>query len=180
MMARQEGMIMRHALAAGLAGLAGILGTAAAVGEDLPDGAFGWMDELAGHCWSAVYPDGTRDTQCYTTQFGRFLRGTIEILPGPAAAASSPYRGDSVFVWNGERSEIAFHYWSSAGSSGVITGRVEGEQLIFPTPARLGGPEVRTVWTRTGPDAFRVVQQRRNGEGWADGMILTYARATAP
>ena len=68
------------------------------------------MGGLAGHCWSAVYPDGPRDTQCYSTQFGRFLRGTIEIVPAPAATARPPYRGDSIFIWNGKRSEIAFHF----------------------------------------------------------------------
>ena len=39
------------------------------------------MADLAGHCWSATYADGTRDTQCYRLQFDRYLRGTIEIAP---------------------------------------------------------------------------------------------------
>jgi hypothetical protein len=164
--------VLAFASAAGL--------TTAAAAEDLPDDAFGWMDDLAGHCWSAVHPDGTRDTQCYATQFDRYLRGTIEIVAPPAAGGHPPYRGDSVFIWNPARSEIIFHYWSSAGSNGVITGRVEGDRLIFPDLSRSGeAPRTRTVWTRIDADRFRVVQQRLDGETWADGMSLVYARDAA-
>ena len=167
---------MRHRLFWSLVG--GFAATAAA--EDLPDGAFGWMDDLAGYCWSATYPDGTRDTQCYATQFDRYLRGTIEIVAPPGAGGRPPYRGDSVFVWEPARSEIVFHYWSSAGSNGVITGRVDGEQLVFPGISRNGeAPQTRTVWTRIDADSYRVVQQRLNGETWADGVSLVYRRSAA-
>ena len=174
-----EGRIaMRNRLALALSVLAVALAPAAAMAEDLPEGAFGWMDELAGHCWSAEHPDGTRDTQCYSTQYGRFLRGTIEIVAPPAAGRPT-YRGDSVFVWNGERSEIAFHYWSSAGNSGTVTGRLEGDRLIFPAPSRAGAPATRMVWTRLGPYSFRVVQQREEAAGWADAGTFIYRRTAS-
>ena len=113
---------MRKVLATGVAALFMFGWAGGAAAEDLLEGTFGWIDELAGHCWSAVHPNSTRDTQCYSIQFGRFLRGTIEIVAS-ASAARPPYRSDSVFGWNGERSEIAFHYWSSAGTMGTVTGR---------------------------------------------------------
>lgn len=154
--------------------------TAPAAAADLPDGAYGWMAELAGSCWSAVFPDGTRDTQCYSVQYGRYLRGTIELAPGPAASRPL-YRGDSVAFWDGETGEIAVHYWSDAGSHGVMTARLDGETIVFARPPRPGGSETRMVWTRTGPDSYRVVQQRREGEAWLDGQAVDYARAgTAP
>lgn len=149
---------------------------APAVAADLPDGAYGWMAELAGWCWSATYPEGTRDTQCYSAQYGRFLRGTIELLPGPGSSRP-PYRGDSIAFWNEERGEIAVHYWSDAGNHGVMTGRVEGETIVFAMPAREGRePGMRTVWMRTGPGGFRVVQQRRDGDAWSDALSLAYER----
>lgn len=156
-------------------GVAMLLAAPAAAG-DPPDGAYGWMAELAGACWSATYPDGTRDTQCYSAQYGRFLRGTIEVLPGPASSRP-PYRGDSVAFWDPDRGEIAVHYWSDAGNHGVMTGRIEGETIVFPMPARDGGePSIRTVWTRIGADGFRIVQQRREAERRSDTLSIAYSR----
>lgn len=151
--------------------------TAPATAADLPAGAYGWMSELAGACWSATYPDGTRDTQCYDSQYSRYLRGTIELV-APAASGRSPYRGDSVAFWNAERGEIAVHYWSDAGTHGVMTGRVEGERLVFSGPARDGEvPATRTIWTRAGAEGFRIVQERREGAQWRVALSLDYRRA---
>jgi hypothetical protein len=142
----------------------------------LPPGAYGWMAELAGSCWAAAYADGTRDTQCYSSQYDRYLRGTIELVP-PAGSGRPPYRGDSVAFWDAERSEIAVHYWSDAGNRGVMTGRVERGQLVFMGRARgEEPPATRTVWTRIDADTFRVIQQRRTGEAWTDALSLVYRR----
>jgi hypothetical protein len=158
---------------------AALAGGPVAHAADLPEGAFGWMAELAGHCWTAAYPDGTRDTQCYRTQYGRYLRGTIEIVAGGGRGSPQRprYRGDSVLYWDPERSEMAVHYWSSAGSHGVSTGRIEGGTIVFAgLPRRDGTPPTRTLWTQAGPDAFRVVRQRRNGERWSEVLSLGYSR----
>jgi hypothetical protein len=155
--------------------LAAVLATAPGAAA-LPAGAFGWMAELAGHCWTATFPDGARDTQCYQTQYDRYLRGTIEIVAGNPGARP-PYRGDSVFFWNPARSEMEMHYWSDAGAHGVMTGRIEGAQIVFTGAPRAGTPETRTVLTRVDADSFRAVQQRRNGNVWSDGPSLTYTRS---
>lgn len=159
---------------------AAALSTAAPAG-DLPDGAFGWMAELAGHCWSATYPDGTRDTQCYRTQFGRYMRGTIEIVAGRGGAGSPrrpTYRGDSVLFWDPQRSEMAIHYWSSGGDRGVMTGRIDGETIVFEgLPRADGSPPTRTLWTRAGADGFRVARQRQEEGRWAPVLSLVYSRS---
>ena len=64
-------------------------------GAEPPVAGLGWLRDLAGHCWRGEQADGTpADTQCYELQFGRHLRGTIEI---PGAAGEAPkLRGDSV------------------------------------------------------------------------------------
>ena len=159
-----------------LAGAVACAGAAAASGAGLPDGAFGWMQELAGSCWVATYPDGTRDEQCYDTQFDRFLRGTIEIRA--AAADRQPYRGDSVLAWDSARSEIRFTFWGSRGNHGSLIGRVEGRQIIFPGQDAAGaqGPITRTVWSRIDERSFRVVQQSSDGSRWSDVMTLVYVR----
>lgn len=157
-----------------LAATAVFVGAAASAAE-LPEGAYGWMADLAGHCWSAAYPDGTRDRQCYEAQYDRFLRGTIEIVA--AGTERPPYRGDSVSFWDPQRSEIAVHYWSSAGNHGVMTGRVEDDAITFGgIPRDDGAPAVRTIWTRLDAESFRVVQQRQDGETWVEALALVYRR----
>ena len=43
--------------------------------QELPPG-FGWFRSVADSCWVGQFPDGrTEHTQCYTSQFGKFLRG---------------------------------------------------------------------------------------------------------
>ena len=70
------------------------------------------------------------------------------------------------------------HYRSDAGSHGVTTGRVESGTIVFAgLPRSDGAPSTRTVWTRTGPDRFRVVQQRRDGEQWTEALALTSLRS---
>jgi hypothetical protein len=111
-------------------------------------------------------------------QYGRYLRGTIEIIADGAGSASRPpYRGDSIFFWHGERAEMDVHYWSDAGAHGVMTGRVEGDRIVFRGIPSPGAAEMRTIWTRSDPDSFRVLQQRRDGEGWVDVVSVVYARA---
>jgi hypothetical protein len=126
--------------------------------RDLVVGRFGWMADLAGDCWSALYPDGTRDTQCYSTQYGYFLRGTIEIVAGQADDERPPYLGDSLFSWDADHSRIRVRFWSNRGTEGEMVGILEGGTIVFAagTP---DGESSRTVWTRTGPDGFRVVSR---------------------
>lgn len=137
---------------------------------DLPAGAYDWMGTLAGSCWSATAPKGVRDTQCYRAQYDRFLRGTIEISTPDAIP---PYRGDSLLVWHAAERRIDFLYWGSSGRHGRMTGRIEDGKILFTTNPT--SPN-RTVWTRIDPDSFAVVQQRRDGETWIDGLTLRYRR----
>ena len=169
---------MRHTDAMLLA-VSALAAPVAPTAQPATDNPYGWMDELAGHCWSATHPDGTRDTQCYTLQYNRFLRGTIEIVAPASGPSRPPYRGDSVFLWDAARSEIAFHYWSNAGNVGAVTGRVEGETLVFPNPGRgSNAPPTRTVWTRIDANSFRVAVQRQTAGDWADEVSLVYTRSS--
>ena len=48
--------------------------------QELPAG-FGWFRNVVGHCWVGTLPDGiTQHTHCYTSQFGRFIRGTSTLI----------------------------------------------------------------------------------------------------
>jgi hypothetical protein len=152
--------------------IAGLICTTLAMpaSADLPNGAYGWMRTLAGACWSATTPNGLRDTQCYHTQYDRFLRGTIEIA---SPDGIPPYRGDSLLVWEATEARIDFLYWGSSSRHGRMIGRIEAGRIVFATDA---GTPNRTVWTQIDPDSFEVVQQQRNGETWVDTLTLRYRR----
>jgi hypothetical protein len=143
-----------------------------------PLARFGWLRDLAGACWSGTYDGGkTSDTQCYELQWGRFVRGTIR-LSGEHQGRSVPeLRGDSVFAWSAKKERVVYTNWSSDGGYGGGEMLVAGEALLFPDPPREGRPETRTRWTRLGPDAFQVVREAREGEGWKPLLTVVYRRA---
>ena len=61
-----------------------------------------------------------------------------------------------------------------------MTKRVESAAIVFAgLPRSAGSPPTRTVWVRTGPDSFTVVQQRRDGELWSEALALVYSRGAA-
>ncbi|MCW5593354.1 MAG: hypothetical protein KIS74_14735 [Burkholderiales bacterium] len=39
-----------------------------------------------------------------------------------------------------------------------------------------GRPEIRTSWTRQGPDGYRAVRERREAEAWKEIMAVDYRR----
>lgn len=142
-----------------------------------PLARFGWLRDLAGACWSATYGDGkTSDTQCYELQWGRFVRGTIRLSGEHQGRAFAELRGDSVFAWSAKKERVVYTNWSSDGGYGGGEMLVEGGALLFPDPPREGRPESRTRWTRLGADAFEVVREAREGEGWKPLLTVVYRR----
>ena len=139
---------------------------------------FGWFGELAGSCWQGDHPGGAmRDRQCYSTQFGRFLRGTIELSAQQAEGAGA-HKGDSVFAWDPARERLLFYFWGSDGQHGVSEGYYEGGDLVFPAaPASAGqAPGRRTVWRRIDEDSYRVTVQTAADGNWSDRLQVVYRR----
>lgn len=139
---------------------------------------FGWFGDLAGSCWQGLHPGGQRlDRQCYSTQYGRFMRGTIA-LTRPNSPDAPAHHGDSVFAADPEGRHIIFYFWGSDGQHGASEGEYEGELLVFADPPTSGGqaPGRRTVWRRLDADHFRVSVQTRDGEAWTERFAVTYER----
>jgi hypothetical protein len=135
----------------------------------------GWMKDLAGACWQGTDAAGKPvDRQCYEVQFGRFLRGTIEI--GAADGQPPAFRGDSLFHRDRGPGRFAVVMWGSNGAVSHGEALLDGAAIRFPQPRIEGRPQVRTSWTRLGPDAFRVVRERREGESWKEILAVDYRR----
>jgi hypothetical protein len=158
---------------------AGWIATHAAVhAQELP-ADFGWFASLAGSCWEGVFPDGrTRHRQCYATQFGRFLRGTAQLSADREGRAAITFEGDSVFAWNAERGGFEYTIWGSDGSLRGLAARYEGDELVFPVPARDDPSRIayRSVWKRIDADRFEVRRERPVDGGWRSDLTVTYRR----
>lgn len=154
--------------------------------QEAPAGAdplarFGWLRDLAGACWSGTHGDGgTSDLQCYKVQWGQFLRGTITLSGKHQGQTVQELRGDSVFAWSKKRERIVYTNWSSDGGYGGGEAFVQGAAILFPEARKGGQPEARTRWTRLGPDAYQVVRERKEGDGWKELLKVVYRRVTSP
>jgi len=159
--------------------LAALAQPAAAATPAAAPAGFGWFGALAGSCWQGDHPGGRmRDRQCYSIQFGQFMRGTITLTrPGPLAPSAR--QGDSVFAWDTARNRMIFYFWSSDGRHGISEGYYDGDALVFPlAPASAGqAPGRRTVWRRLDADRFRVSVQTSTDAAWAEHFAVTYERS---
>jgi hypothetical protein len=165
-----------------LLGFASILTSAAdAQPSSDPLAPFGWFKDMAGHCWSGTYPDGTTsDTQCYSVQFGRLLRGTIELSGMHGGQPVDDFQGDSVYAWNPKTNRVQYTFWASDGSYGTGEMYRDGERLVFPPTDAADSPgAMRSVWRRLDADSFVVTREKRQGETWGKVFEVTYRRTDA-
>jgi hypothetical protein len=133
------------------------------------------LEFLVGSCWSGTFPDGKQtDEHCFEWVFDRkFIRDRHVVRNGKA-----PYAGETIYGWDAKQKQMAYWYWNSKGE--VITGTVEyqGGTIVFPTryETEKGTVEMRAMWTRTGPDSYRVDQSRREGEAWRRLWVMELKR----
>jgi hypothetical protein len=126
---------------------------------------FGPLAFVVGECWVGTFPDGkATDEHCFEWVYDRkFIRDRHVVRNGPA-----PYAGEALYGWDPKEKRLAFWYWNSEGE--VLVGTVEyhRDSIVFPTrhETEKGTMELRAIWTRTGPDSYRVDQSQRVGEDW--------------
>jgi hypothetical protein len=170
---------VRLALAA-LAFVAGAAWAQAVAPAEGPLAGFGWFADLAGSCWKGTQADGrAADTQCYSVQHERLLRGTIRIhIERPGGAAPIDFEGDSVFAYEPAAKKVVYTQWGSDGS--YATGEMvrEGDTLFFSN-RRPDGAEarVRFAWRRVDADSFKVTRERKEDAGWKEVVSVVYRRA---
>jgi hypothetical protein len=139
-----------------------------------PMASFGWFAELAGSCWKGSRAEGRSDVQCYQKQFNRFIRGSIKFYQADKVTGEA----DSVFGYDGNAKLIIYSQWGSNGSVGFGQATLQNDELVFQNhnPDNSEAP-TRSVWRRIDADSFKIVRQRRSGEGaWTDESAVTYAR----
>jgi hypothetical protein len=144
---------------------------------------FGWFADLVDACWVGDFPNGkTRHSQCYTTQFDRFIRGAAELSGDHNGQQVQQFAGDSVFAWDEKTNRMIYYIWGSDGSHSRHEAYYEGEQLVFPAPGKKD-PQVvayRSVWRRLDPTTFEVRRERPDGADWKTDLTVVYRKTAAP
>jgi hypothetical protein len=157
-----------------------LLGPAASAQEALR--GFDWFGDLTGSCWVGVFADGvTEHTQCYTTQFGVFMRGTAALAEIKDGKRELRFEGDSLFAWDESSRRIAYFIWGSDGSYRELDAEFVGDELHFPVPRRDDAAQIlyRSVWRRIDADTFEVRRERPEAGGWTTELTVVYHRAPA-
>jgi hypothetical protein len=134
------------------------------------------LEFLVGHCWEGTFPDGkATDRHCFEWVFDqKFIRDRHVVRND---AGTAPYSGETLYGWDAEKKQLGFWYWNSEGQ--VLTGGVEYrlDSIVFPTKlvTDKGTVELRAIWTRQGPDRYRVEQSQRAGSEWKPlwSMVLS-------
>ena len=68
---------------------------------------------LLGHCWRGEFKNGSTDLHCFESVYGgQHVRDRHEVT-GPDA----PYRGETLYSWDGAAKRVGYTYWNSSGGS---------------------------------------------------------------
>jgi uncharacterized protein YndB with AHSA1/START domain len=129
---------------------------------------------LLGHCWSGEFKGGAVDTHCFESAYGgQHVRDRHEVK-GPDA----PYRGETLYSWDGSAKRVAYTYWNSSGgvSRGTMTARAGDLDFGDQVYAGADGREMKisTTWRKVGADAYETVS--RSGADPTGSRVVRYTR----
>jgi hypothetical protein len=129
---------------------------------------------LIGHCWRGEFKDGAVDTHCFDGVYGgQHVRDRHEVK-GPGA----PYRGETLYSWDGSAKRVGYTYWNSSGgvSRGTMAATPEGLDFGNETYAGADGRKtvISTMWRKVGADAYEAVS--RFGAGPTGSRVVRYIR----
>ena len=109
---------------------------------------------LVGHCWRGQFPTGEVDTHCFESVYnGQHIRDRHEVTGG-----RRPYRGETIYSWDGTANVVTYTYWNISGGVSRGTMRAEGDRLQFGDET-YRGPDGRqlsmaTHWRRVGDSLY--------------------------
>lgn len=125
------------------------------------------MAFLAGHCWTAPFPDGkTSDTHCFEWLNGGQQLRDRHVVRG----ARADYGGETLYYWDGHQKRIAYIYADISG--GHSRGHVETSApriLSFPDDHYIGadGKPIHfvTEWRADADDSYRMLAKQKLSNG---------------
>jgi hypothetical protein len=156
-----------------------VLACAAARAAEPAPKAFGWFADFAETCWVGDFPDGkTRHKHCYTSQFGKLMRGTAVLSVQSDGKWEERFYGDSVYAWKEKDARIDYVIWGSDGSLARLEAFYEGESLVFPVRSSKDPSTIayRSVWRRQDDGSLEVARERPADAGWRREFAVKYRR----
>ena len=161
---------MRPALLA-----AALLASAPSAAEDSPLAPLAF---LAGHCWvTHIAERGETDTHCYEWMHGgQQLRDRHEV-----AGKNPPYRGETIYAWNGERKRVEYRYWNSIGglSDGYVEAAADGTiRFLDDRYVEADGAVYvfASEMTRPADGHYRILTRMRDGDAWRELYARQFER----
>ncbi|MGQ0660826.1 hypothetical protein [Sphingosinicella sp.] len=132
---------------------------------------------VVGSCWRGTFPDGRQtDTHCFTLAYGgAFIRDRHVVENGPR-----PYSGETFYRWDAAARQIRFDYYAMNGNYSAGQAIPEANGLRFPDELVTANGQqmtIRSSWTRDGADAYHVIAEARQGEGWRELWRMRMVRS---
>lgn len=129
---------------------------------------------LIGHCWRGQFRSGAVDTHCFESVYGgQHVRDRHEVA-GPGA----PYRGETLYSWDGSAKRVGYTYWNSSGgiSRGTMSAMPEGLDFGNETYTGPDGRKtaIATMWRKVGVDSYETVST--SGPGPTGSRVVRYTR----
>jgi hypothetical protein len=134
---------------------------------------------LVGHCWKGALPGGQQtDEHCFSWMYGgKFVRDEHVVRAGDGRSLQS---GESIYVWDAASRQLQYLYVESSGGFSRGTVAAEQDGLVFPAASYIGeggkALAVRSRWTRAGDDAYDILTEFQEKEGWVRGFSLHMQR----
>jgi hypothetical protein len=130
---------------------------------------------LLGHCWRGEFRDGSVDTHCFESVYGgQHVRDRHEVRGGAAA----PYRGETLYSWDGTAKRVGYTYWSSSGGVSRGTMAAKGVELDFGHESYTGADgrrmTISTSWRKVGADSYETVS--RSSPDPTGSRVVRYRR----
>jgi uncharacterized protein YndB with AHSA1/START domain len=129
---------------------------------------------LLGHCWRGEFRNGAVDVHCFEGVYGgQHLRDRHEVT-GPGA----PYRGETLYSWDGAAKRVGYTYWNSSGgvSRGTMAATAEGLDFGDETYTGADGRKmtISTMWRKVGADSYETVS--RSAADPTGSRVVRYRR----
>lgn len=112
---------------------------------------------LLGHCWRGEFESGAVDTHCFESVYGgQHVRDRHEVK-----GSGAPYRGETLYSWDGSAKRVGYTYWNSSGGVSRGTMAAKDGALDFGDQTYTG-PDGRkmtisTTWRKVGADSYETV-----------------------
>ena len=114
---------------------------------------------LLGHCWRGEFEGGAVDTHCFESVYGgQHVRDRHEVT-----GKGAPYRGETLYSWDGSAKRVGYTYWNSSGgvSRGSMMAKPDGLDFGDETYTGADGrkTKISTMWRKVGADAYETVSR---------------------